>query len=414
VNYPEQLLFPEPSKEVLPLVKTIWKPGTLVTRAEAIKRVVSIPVMGVGRLDPKLGEWDIQKGKLDLVAFGRRLMADPELPNKVATGRLEDIRPCLACQECTNCYDLHKPVICRVNAALGKEREYAIKPAERKKKVVVVGSGPAGMEAARVAAQRGHEVTLYTKEHQLGGLLPLAALVKGIEIEDYPDLVRYFKTQLHKLGVRIRLGREVNPFLIEKIKPDAVILAMGGKLVVPEVPGINRNNVVTSVELHRRVNMPLRLFGPRILGWITRLWMPIGKRVIIIGGLIHGCEVAEFLVKRGRKVVILETSDQLGTGIIERTRIRLLNWLAKKGATMLTRVRFEEITAKGIRIITKEGESRTIEADTILITTPPVPNTELFKALEGRVPEVYMIGDCKEPHSVLEAIADGLCLGHAI
>ena len=270
------------------------------------------------------------------------------------------------------------------------------------------------MEAARIAALRGHEVMLYAKEYRHGGLLPLAALVKGIEIEDYPALVRYFETQLTKLGVDVRLGREVEPSLIEEIKPDVVILATGGKLLVPEIPGINRKNVVTSMALHRQVNMPLRLFGPRLLRWITKLWMPIGKRVIIVGGLMHGCELAEFLVKRGRKVTVLEASNQLGTGIIERTRIRLLNWLARKGATMLTGVRFEEITAKGISITTKEGERRSIEADTILVITPPVPNSELFTALKGRVPEVHMIGDCKEPHSVLEAIADGFRIGHTI
>ena len=283
LHYPEQILFPEPSNEVISLAKKIRKPGALVTRAEQIKRVVSIPVIGVGRLDPTLGEWLIEKGKVDLIALGRRLMADPELPNKVASGRLEDIRPCLACLECGNCYDLHKPVVCRVNAAMGREREYEVKPAEQKKKVVVVGCGPAGMEAARVAALRGHEIILYGKENRLGGLLPLAALVKGFEIEDFLALIRYFKTQLTKLDVKVRLGVEVNLSLIEEIKPDVVILAMGGKLIVPEIPGINRRNVVSSAKLHRKVKIPLRLLEPRFLRWLTRFWMPIGKRVVIMG-----------------------------------------------------------------------------------------------------------------------------------
>ncbi len=413
-TYPEQLLYPEPSKEVLPLAKKVRKPGALVTRAEPIKKVVSIPVIGVGRLDPELGEWLIEKGKLDLVALGRRLMADPELPNKVASGRLEDIRPCVACLECGNCYDLHKPVVCRVNAALGKEREYAIKPAQRKKKVWVVGGGPAGMEAARIAALRGHEVILFTKEHQLGGLLPLAAFVKGTEIEDFPALVRYFKGQLAKLGVKIRLGEEFNPSLVEQLKPDVVIVGTGGKLYAPVISGVNRSNVFTSEDLHQKIKTPLRIFGPRFLRWLTKFWMPIGKRVVIIGGLIYGCETAEFLVKRGRKVTILEESDQLGSGMIERNKVRLFKWLAEKDAAVFTEVQYEEIIDKGIRIVTKKGERRTIEADTILIALPPIPNTELFKSLEGKIPEVYLIGDAKGPNLILEAIADGLRIGHAI
>ncbi|MBA7715515.1 Cinnamate reductase [subsurface metagenome] len=353
----------------------------------------------------------MQKGKVDLIGLCRPLLADPELPNKIASERLEDIRPCMHCLECYA--PGQRARRCRVNAAIGEWGEHDIKPAEKKKRVLIVGSGPAGMEAARVAALRGHEVLLYEREHKLGGLLSLAAMIKGTEIEDLPALIRYFKTQMSKLGVKVRLGKESDLALVEEIKPDVVILAAGGIPTVPEIPGINRHNVVSSSDLHRKAKLFLRFFGPKVLRWLTKFYLPIGKRVVIMGGLIHGCEIAELLVKRGRKVTIVETSNQLGTGVPEAKRGRLISWLAKKGVTMLTEVTYEAITDKGLTFV-REGQRETIEADTILIAVPPRANTELFKTLEGKVPEVYVTGDCKEPRLIVDAIEDGSRIGYAI
>ncbi len=409
--FPEQILYPEP---IVPLAKKVKKPGALVPSAEAIKKAVSIPVIAVGRLNPELGEWILRKRKADLIGFARRLMADPELPNKVASGQLEDIAPCTACLWCFHTFVRGEPVRCRINATLGREREYILTVAKKKKRVMVVGGGPAGMQAARVAALRGHEVLLYEKEHKLGGLLSLAALIKGLEIEDLPAISRYLRTQIIKLGVRIKLGKEVDLAVVEQIKPDVVILATGGKLTIPGIAGIDKPQVISSADLHRRVRVFLRFLGPRVLGWLTILWMPIGKRVTIIGGSIQGCETAEFLVKRHRRVIILETSSQLGTGIPELNRVRLVNWLAKKGVTMLTQVGCQEITDKGLVLITKEGERQAIESDTILITTAPEPNIALFKSLEGKVPEIYLVGDCKQPNVIADAIHDGYHIGCAV
>jgi len=297
---------------------------------------------------------------------------------------------------------------------LGREREYAIKEADKKKRVLVVGGGPAGMEAARVSALRGHEVILYAREHKLGGLLYMAALVKGLEIEDLITLIRYLKNQIIKLGVKVRLGKEFDLSVIEEIKPDVVIMATGGMPTLPEIPGIDSPNVVSGPDLYDRLGFYLWLFGPKVLRWLTRFWMPLGRKVVIIGGAIQGCELAEFLVKRGREVVIVDTAEELGDGLGAVNKLCLFDWLAEKGVTMMTGVKYEEITDKGLVIINKEGRKQNIEADTIVTATPLTPDAELLKGLEGKVIEIYPIGDCREPGLIIDAIADGTRVAHTI
>jgi 2,4-dienoyl-CoA reductase (NADPH2) len=388
--------------------------GGWVPLAAAVKKAVSIPVIAIGRLDVELGEDILRDGKADFISFNRCLMADPGLPNKLVEGRLEDIRPCTGCTTCFDNNEQGNPPLCQVNAALGKEKEYEIKPAEKKKRVMVVGSGPAGMEAARVAALRGHEVTVYEKEHRLGGSLPLAATVKGFDREDILGLVRYLEAQMTKLGVDIRLGKEVSKPVIEGIKPDVLIIAAGGIHDVPDLPGINGRNVVTSRDLHNKLKRYMRFLGPRVLRWLTKFWMPLGKRVVIMGGGIHGCQTAEFLVQRGRKVTIVDTAEEIGEGLLETyIKPHLLDWLDGKGVAMLPSVKYEEITDRGLIITTKEGKKQTVEADTIVMALPLLPNTKLLKELDGIAPEVYAIGDCKDPRLIVDAIADGSRIARA-
>ena len=263
------------------------------------------------------------------------------------------------------------------------------------------------MEAARVAAARGHEVTIFEKNPKLGGLLPLATLVKGMAVEDIPALIRYFEIQLSKLDVKVRLGKEFNFSAIDEIKPDVVILATGGIPDMPRIPGIEGKNVISVADMHRKVKFYLNLFGPMTLGWLTKLWMPVGKNVVIIGGDMQGCELAEFLVKRGRKVTITETSKILGETIPSTNRAHILPWLEQKGVKMLTEVKYKEITKKGLIVTTKEGKQEMLEADTILPATPLVSDGKLLKNLKGKAAEIYSIGDCREPQLIIDAIADG-------
>jgi 2,4-dienoyl-CoA reductase (NADPH2) len=371
-------------------------------------------VITVGRLDPELGERILEEGKADFIGLHRRLLADPELPNKVAEGRLEDIAPCTACYYCWHERTNSRYIRCSINASLGREREYAVNTTQKKKKVLVLGGGPAGMEAARVATLRGHEVVLYEKEHKLGGLLPLAGLVKGFDIENMMDVVRYLSRQIKKLGVTVNLGKEADLFIVRQLQPDVVVLATGGISPVPEIPGIDNRNVLKSSDLHRRLKFFLRYLSPERLRKLTKLWMPVGKNVIIIGGGVQGCQLAEFLVMRNKKVTIVETDDAVGEGIIPSdTKGRLLTWLVDRGVSMITGASYEAVTDQGLSII-KDGEAMFLKGDSIIPVLPLLPNNSLLDGLKDLVPEVYQVGDCREPHLTAEAVADGARVGHMI
>jgi 2,4-dienoyl-CoA reductase (NADPH2) len=387
-----------------------------VPLAAIIKKAVSIPVITTGRLDPVLGDQFIREGKIDAIEMQRRLLADPDLPNKAISGHMEDVAPCTACLQCCSNVALEKDLACRVNAALGYAEDYHVKPGDKKKKVVVIGGGPGGMEAARVAALRGHQVTLFEKEPKLGGLLPLAALVKGTEIEDLPALVKYLETQITKLGVDIRLGKEFTPSMLNELKPDVVFVATGASATVPNIPGIENKIVVSGASLHHKLKTLLRHSSPESLRPLTKLWMPVGKRVVIIGGAIQGVELAEFLIKRGRKVTIVDTGkpESLGEGMAMAMLMSLMVWLGDKGIPMLTEVKYEEITDKGLVITTKEGQKKLIEADSIATATSMKPNNEILKDLQGKVPEIYTIGDCDKPGLIIDAIAQAYHIARKI
>jgi 2,4-dienoyl-CoA reductase (NADPH2) len=395
-----------------------WNPGgkgITVRLGSTIKQVVSKPVFVAGRLDPELGEKLLREGKLDFIGMTRRLFADPDLPRKVAEGRLEDIAPCSGCNYCWHIRAyVDKPLRCRINAALGREREFEIRPAQKKKKVLVAGGGPSGMEAARVAALRGHEVVLCEKESKLGGLMRLAAMVKDLELEAILDIIRYLTTQVTKLGVTVRLGREVTASLIDEVKPDVLVLATGGLPTIPAIPGIENRKVIDNAQLHRKLKFYMRIFGPKALERLSKLWMPIGKRVVVIGGGLEGCQLAEFLVKRGREVAIVETSEQLGKGLLSDDPDRLFAWFAKKGVTTLAQVRCEEITDEGLVVTMQGGERRTLAADTIITALPLQPSSDIMKGLAAKVPEIHKIGDCREAGYMYDAIADGYCIGRLI
>lgn len=372
---------------------TSERPGSFLPFTEAIKKVVTIPVIGGGRIDPELGEKVLEEGKADFIAIGKGLITDPQLPAKAASGRIDEIRPCIGCIRCIdNVTQQGGGLVCAVNAAASREREYGLGPAERSKRVLVIGGGPAGMEAARVAALRGHQVALYEKESSLGGQL-LQAVVPPHK-DNLAKLIDYLITQMMKLGITVKLGLEATPGLIEEAQPDVLILATGATSLVPDIPGIDRPTVVTARQV---------LDGEEV-----------GGRVVVIGGALVGCETAEFLAEQGKRVTILEILDEVATGIIPALRSLLLSRLADRGVTMMTSVKCQEVTDRGIAIITKEGQKQTIEADNVVIAAGAKSNKALLEALEDKISEIYAIGDCLEPQGILEAIADGYRIGRII
>jgi 2,4-dienoyl-CoA reductase (NADPH2) len=376
--------------------------GANIPAAAGVKSAVSIPVTVVGKLDADIGERILREGKVDFIAMTRRLLADPDYPKKIAEGRLDEIQPCTGCD---NCLGSRR---CRINGLLGTPYN-TIEKAPKKKKVLVIGGGPGGMSAARVSAMRGHDVILYEKLTALGGLMPLAAIVKGSRPEDLSLITGYFKRQLDKLGVKVELGKEADLSVADRIKPDVVFLATGGTSTVPKIPGIDKSIVVSGAVLHQRLKLALRFFGSETLRKLTKFYMPMGKSVIVIGGAIQGCELAEFLAKRGRKVTVVETKPMIGEGMVDALLSNLLKWFQKKGVTLISGVKeYVEITDKGLTIITGDGKRQTIEADSVVTALPLTPNNELLDSLKAKVPEVYAIGDCSDPLLIADAIGTGV------
>ncbi|MCK4723557.1 MAG: FAD-dependent oxidoreductase, partial [Dehalococcoidia bacterium] len=267
-------------------------PAVIEDLAEGMKKVVTVPVMAVGRITPEAGERLLAEGKADLVAIGKGLLADPELPNKVASGKLEDIRPCIYCMACMD--DLRSSDVvgirCQVNAALGRELEYRIVPAKQARKVLVVGGGPAGMEAARVASLRGHKVTLWEKGPRLGGQLIQAAIPP--HKDRIGALTAYLQTQLKKLDVKMELGKEVTAAMIERFEPEAVVLAVGARPLVPDISGLDRAHVVQA-------------------GDVLEGKVEVGNKVVVVGGELVGCETAEFLAEKGKEVTVTRRSPEM-------------------------------------------------------------------------------------------------------
>jgi len=411
------------------MIQTQVPQGAWVHLAEGVKRVVHIPVAaGTQIQDVLVAEHVLAQGKADMIFMARALIADPELPNKAKEGRLKDIRPCMNCCRCMEASD-NPPVYCSVNARIGREFEYPCeKPSATKKRVLVIGGGPGGMEVARIASLRGHKVTLCDQNSRLGGSLLLASVTNW----RLGPVLEYMVREIRKLSIEIKLNTTVTPQWVEKMRPDAVVVAVGGVAPPLEVPVadspilLDRRRIQEVLEgrsiqkgalAKRFVSYLGRLlikyfYDPSLLKWLLKFNFPFKKRVIILGGNYAGCELAETLVARGKEVTIIEESGRMGSDIGIIHRWVFLRNLKDFGVKMITNAKLLEVTNKGVKIF-RGGSTEFIETDTVVkvrITT----NKKLFKELEGKIPILYCVGDCSEQGMLFEAVASGFLTGQKI
>jgi len=372
-----------------------FQPAVIAELAAGIKKAVTVPVIAVGRITPEAGESILAEDGADLIAIGKGLLADPDLPQKAAAGSPEDIVPCIVCMGCLD--DLWDPeatgIRCSVNASLGREQEAGIIPAKKPGEVLVVGGGPAGMEAARVAALRGHHVTLWERDSRLGGQLIQAAIPP--HKDRVGRLTKYLQTQLKKLNVGIELGEEVTAAMVVEFKPDVVVLATGVRPLIPDIPGLDKAHLVHA-------------------GDVLEGREKVGNPVVVIGGEVVGCETAEFLAEQGKRVTVTRRGPKMALGVGLRLRPFFLDRLREKGVTLIASVKYDEVTPKGLVITTKDGERQTIEAATIVLAAGSVPEKKLYDDVEGKVPVIHLAGDCVEPGTIRAAIADGYRIGSMI
>jgi 2-enoate reductase len=369
-----------------PFANQIWL-------AERIRQVVDIPVIAHGKLGnkPEIAEQVLREGKTDYVGLGRSLLADPEWANKVREGRLADIKPCIGCQKgCLGRIFEGKYVSCAVNPQTGMERDFRLTPAERKKTVLVVGGGPGGAEAARVAAVRGHDVTLCDKNPTLGGQIR-AASVHGVK-EQLHLLADYYSVQLAKTGVKVELGKAMDAAEVARRKPDVVILATGATPILPVPEGADRPDNAYTVE--------------DVL--LDRGQIDLGSKVVVVGGGEMGCEIALHLVQkhRGLSVTLVEQFGELATNAFHSTRLLLKKRVEESGITVMFNTRLAEV-GKG-KVTVEAGDKRkSVDADAVVFAVGYRSNEVLAEALRGAVPELYTIGDCNKPRQVLGAVWEG-------
>ena len=406
------------------------KEAAYVEATAAIKKRVSVPVIAVGRIEPEVGERLIRDGKADVIAMARKLLADPAVAQKLAEGRPEDIRPCIYCYTCVAQPFFDRAVRCAVNPMTASESSLGSAERDRAevpKRILVVGGGPSGLEAARLAKLRGHDVVLCEKSSQLGGTLRFAALV-------YPPnerLLDWLETQVRKLGVEIHLDTEVDDELIREIGPDEVLVAAGAKRERPAIPGVDQAHVFDGDDLRalltgqgdgeasKKLGLLARAAvrvgratgitsSPSKLREASKAYMPVGERVVIVGGGLVGLELAEFMVLRGRKVTILEEGPKFGLEMAHPRRWRVLDDLRKHGVEMIAEASVEAIEREAVSFrVGDASESDSRPLDTVILAVGLGAHPEIVESLSAAHVPVRTIGDVGGVGYLEGAIRDG-------
>jgi 2,4-dienoyl-CoA reductase-like NADH-dependent reductase (Old Yellow Enzyme family) len=403
--------------------------GAYRADAKAVRAAVGVPVIAVGRLLPEVAEEMVAGGECDFVAMGRQLLTDPDLVAKLRTGRRSSIRPCINCYVCVeqNFYD--DPPRCAVNPALGHEDLAMLPPVEKPRRVVVVGGGPAGMEAARVAGERGHRVTLLEAADRLGGTAWFSQLTTPAN----GPLLKWQADELTRLGVDVRTGATATPDEIVALAPDAVVIATGARRELPPVPGADLPHVWTGDSLRaamtgtgpapaagRGVGFVLRAAhalrltaGMARVRSLSRWWLPLGRRVVVLGGGLVGLELAEFLAERHRSVTVLEPGPAAGLPMAAPRRWTAVRTAASHGVDIVREATVVEITAD--EVVYDVGDSRRrVPADAVVIADEVRAGAPLADMLQARGVEVHVIGDAGEVGYIEGAIHSAWRVARAI
>ncbi len=366
-------------------------PGVLVQLAEKIKKAVSIPVIATGGItDPDFAERILEENRADLVAIGRALIADPEWPVRAKAGLA--IKYCIKCNICHKRLWNKKCVKCTVNPAVGEEQRFEVKKKISKKRVVIVGAGPAGMETALMAAQRGHEVILYEEKDKVGGKMVLGSIPPFKP--EMGKLLEYYETSVVKSNIDVKLEQKIASVdEISAENPEVIILAVGADLIVPELPGVDGDNVLTVLQLFENETPD------------------IGRDVVVIGAGLVGCETSWYLSTLGKSIKLIDilSMEELLQDEHPTNRLTLLRNMEKAGVNILERRKAKRISEEGVIVEKAEGGEEFLNAENVILATGFQPKAELRDAILKAFPEaeVFQIGDCRETGKLYEAIHEG-------
>lgn len=378
----------------------MWAPtavhgGFSATMAEEIKRAVSVPVITVGRYtEPQFAELMVREGRSDLVAFGRQSLADPHMPRKAEEGRLEEMLPCIAClQGCVANMYAGKPICCLVNPFLGHESE-KIESAPKKKKVMVIGAGVAGLCAAFVARERGHEVSVYEAGAVPGGNMRLAAYPPGKG--DITNMVRSYIARCEKDGVKIKVNHEVTEEFIREEKPDVVIVATGSRTLLLPIEGIENPAIIHGSDL---------LEGKR----------GAGKKVLVAGGGMVGCETADFLGEQNHDVTVIEFREEIGADVIHEHKVYLMRNFEEYGIKKITGAKVCRFYPDGVEYESSDGVHHQLRGFDSVVLSMGYKNYNPFADnLEKLAPETYVIGDAVKARRALDATEEAYRIASVI
>lgn len=388
-------------------------PNHLVPNASAIKQSVSIPVIAAGRIEPETADQQIAAGNYDFLGMGRKMLADPDLPNKVHEGKLAEIRPCIYCYCCVSQIYVLKPVKCAVNPETAAEKERELIVTDQPRKIAVVGGGPAGMEAARRLSLRGFEVSLFEASNRLGGTLQFASLAYAPN----EKLLHWLRSQIKQSAVKVHLNTLATPRLLQQLGVQEAIVATGAQRLMPDIPGAQQNFVFSGDEMRALVmaekNPALRsktnaftrlvvaagaITGLTSNGALVRrasqLWLPLEKTITIIGAELVGLELAEFLAERKRKVTVIDSSAHAGQGLYLVRRMRLLDELKHLGVTLINNAENITIGEKCVSYDNYRGQRRSIETQQVIVAQGATGNTALAQKLTAAGLKIHTIGDC--------------------